>query len=135
MRSIIVTDCSKQAEKFLELELSSAIELADFREGFRYSDINTFACRSAFALCNAVAELKGWDLDALIPEVNVRRAERERQHRERIAIEAKDRAEQDAARRLKNYVKKYGHPPPSANDIRQMALGKLTAEERKVLGV
>lgn len=127
-----MSDIKKTKSDFLEVELSSPVELADFREYFRSS--SNFASRVVFKLCDELAKERGWDLEAAMPEAIAQREARFA--KEDAERKAKREAEEEAQyeRRVKNYVKKHGHAPPTQAD-KDAALAKLTPIERKALGL
>lgn len=119
----------------LELETSSPIELAMFRESMRPMGSGPLGMmRIAYELCNKLAEAKGWDLDSVLPEALELREERFKQQEEERAREHEAARQADLAKRTANYIKKHGHAPPTQAD-RDSALAKLTPMERKALGL
>lgn len=118
----------------MDLEFKTAIELADFREGFRHGDYGL--SKYIFALCTKLGEAKGWDLEAVLPEALLVREERFRlQDLERTQRFMEER-EQARKRKEARYIKKYGKPiPKSPDSIRKSALQKLSNEERQALGL
>lgn len=117
------------------LDFQNAIDLAEFREEFRPAGSGPLGLmRIVYNLCTKLAEAKGWDLEAALPEaleqLRVKHAQREAQRAQEQAEDLRLKRE----RHIRNYTKKHGHAPPSEQD-RTNALAKLSPVERKALGL
>lgn len=95
-------------------DFKNAVDLADFREGFRPTGSGPLGVmRVAFDLCTLLAKDRGWDLDAALPEANKQRKIRFEleimEMAKRLLVEQAKKQE----KRIKNYIKKHGVPPPT----------------------
>lgn len=121
----------KNKDKF-ELNIDTPVELADMREGFRHNYGFT-AGKIIFALCEHIAELRGWNLNLELPEVE----KRQKQRNDAWAQEKRAKEQDEAEQRLKRYIKKHGRVPSATDkqdEKRKEILARMSAEDRQILG-